>query len=442
MALKPLDIFKYLPKTNCKECGYPTCLAFAMQIAIGKADLSQCPYVSEEAKQQLASESAPPIKTITVGNKEKINLGGETVLYRHEKTFYNPPGIGVLITEDMEDAEIENEIKNIVEFKYERVGVVMKGEFIGIQDKGKGRFIELVNKCYQTGKNLILISDNVQNLQQSLDLCKDVKPIIFPNDTKDEILKLVKEFNLPVVVKGENLDELAQKVDKIKNYGIEEIILYPENKNIKEIFKNIVLIRRAAILRRIKNFGFPVLTIPAFLTDNYLEEGIYAGIFIAKYGSIILLSKIRGEILFPLLIERLNIFTDPQRPMTTPEGIYEIGKVNENSPVFVTTNFSLTYFIVSSEIENSKIPAYLLIQDTEGLSVLTAWAADKFNAETIANLVKKTKIGEKVKKKVLIIPGVVAQIYGELEEELPDWKIILGPREASHIPTFLKSIEL
>ncbi|MCM8772908.1 MAG: acetyl-CoA decarbonylase/synthase complex subunit gamma [Candidatus Omnitrophica bacterium] len=442
MALKPLDIFKYLPKTNCKECGYPTCLAFAMQIAIGKADLSQCPYVSEEAKQQLASESAPPIKTITVGNKEKINLGGETVLYRHEKTFYNPPGIGVLITEDMEDAEIENEIKNIVEFKYERVGVVMKGEFIGIQDKGKGRFIELVNKCYQTGKNLILISDNVQNLQQSLDLCKDVKPIIFPNDTKDEILKLVKEFSLPVVVKGENLDELAQKVDKIKNYGIEEIILYPENKNIKEIFKNIVLIRRAAILRRIKNFGFPVLTIPAFLTDNYLEEGIYAGIFIAKYGSIILLSKIRGEILFPLLIERLNIFTDPQRPMTTPEGIYEIGKVNENSPVFVTTNFSLTYFIVSSEIENSKIPAYLLIQDTEGLSVLTAWAADKFNAETIANLVKKTKIGEKVKKKVLIIPGVVAQIYGELEEELPDWKIILGPREASHIPTFLKSVEL
>ncbi len=441
MALKPLDIFKLLPKTNCKECGYPTCLAFAMQIAIGKAELAQCPYVSEEAKKQLASESAPPIKTITVGKNEKINLGGETVLYRHEKTFYNPTGIGVLIREDMKDEEIETEIKNITELKYERVGVVLKSEFIGIMDSGKGKFVEIVEKCFQTGKNLVLISDNLENIKKSIEISKEVKPIVFPSDISDEIVKIVKEFNLPVVVKGENIEEISQKVQKLESSGVSEIILYPENKKISEIFKNLILIRRAAILKKKRELGYPVLTIPAFMTDNYLKEGIYASIFIAKYGSIVLLSKIRGEVLFPLLIERLNIFTDPQRPMTTPEGIYEIGKPDDKSPVFVTTNFSLTYFIVSGEIENSKMSGYLLAQDTEGLSVLTAWAADKFNAETIANLVKKTKIEERLSKKVLIIPGVVAQIYGELEEELPEWKILLGPREAAHIPAFLKNVE-
>ncbi|MCM8808955.1 MAG: acetyl-CoA decarbonylase/synthase complex subunit gamma [Candidatus Omnitrophica bacterium] len=442
MALKPLDIFKYLPKTNCKECGFPTCLAFAMQVAIGKVELTKCPYVSEEGKKQLEAESAPPIKTITVGNKEKINLGGETVLYRHEKTFYNPTGIGVLIKEDMSDEEIDNEIKNLIEFKYERVGLVLKGEFIGIEDKNLGKFINIVEKSFNTGKNLILISDNIENLKKAVDICKEVRPIIFSMNISEHLINLAKENQLPIIIRGNSFEEITKNVEQVQNKGIEDIIIYPENKEISELFKNVIYIRRGAILKRIRSVGFPILIIPEFLTDDYLKEGIYAGIFVAKYGSIVLLSKIRGEVLFPLLIERLNIYTDPQRPMTTTEGIYEIGKPNENSPVFVTTNFSLTYFIVSGEIENSKVPSYLLIQDTEGLSVLTAWAADKFNAETIANLVKKTKIGEKLNKKVLIIPGVVAQIYGELQEALPEWKIVLGPREAAHIPSFLKNVEI
>ncbi|HOM27020.1 MAG TPA: acetyl-CoA decarbonylase/synthase complex subunit gamma, partial [bacterium] len=273
-------------------------------------------------------------------------------------------------------------------------------------------------------------------------ICKDVRPIIFSEKISEEILNIAKEFNLPVIVRGETIEEITSNVKTLQDKGIEEIIIFPSNNEISDLFKNVIFIRRGAILKKIKEFGYPILTIPSFLTDDYLKEGVYASIFIAKYGSIVLLSKLRGEVLFPLLIERLNIFTDPQRPLTTPEGIYEIGKPDENSPVFVTTNFSLTYFIVSGEIENSRIPAYLLIQDTEGLSVLTSWAADKFNAETIANLVKKTKIGERLNKKVLIIPGVVAQIYGELEEELPDWKILLGPREAAHIPSFLKNVEI
>lgn len=442
MALKPLDIFKYLPKTNCKECGFPTCLAFAMQVAIGKIELSKCPYVSEEGKKQLSAESAPPIRTITVGNKEKINLGGEIVLYRHEKTFYNPPGIGILLKEDMSEEEIDNEIKSICEFKYERVGVILKGEFIGILDSNKGNFINIVKKSYQTGKNLILMSDNFENLKNAVEICKETRPIIFSKNFTEDLINLVKENNLPIIVSGKDLEEISKKIEDLQNKGIEDIIIYLENEDIKEVFKNLIFIRRAAILKRMKTLGYPVLTIPAFLTENYLLEGIYGSIFVAKYGSIILFSKINGEVLFPILIERLNIYTDPQRPMTTPEGIYEIGKVDDKSPVFVTTNFSLTYFIVSGEIENSKVPAYLLVQDTEGLSVLTAWAADKFNAETIASLVKKTKIGERLSKKVLIIPGLVAQIYGELEEELPDWKILLGPREAAHIPAFIRSVEI
>ncbi|MCS7179744.1 MAG: acetyl-CoA decarbonylase/synthase complex subunit gamma [bacterium] len=442
MPLKPLDIFKFLPKTNCKECGFPTCLAFAMQVAIGKAELSKCPYVSEEGKKQLSAESAPPIKTITVGNKEKVNLGGETVLFRHEKTFYNPPGLGVLIREDMSEEEIERQIRNICEFKYERVGVILKGEFIGIEDKNLGKFLNLVEKCFLTGKNIILFSENFDNLKKAVDICKEVRPIIFTKNISDEVIKLIKGNNLPIVISGDKIEEVSKRVEELQNKGIEDIIIFLDNREISELFKNLILIRRGAILKRIKTLGYPILTIPSLLTENYIEEGIYSGIFIAKYGSIVLLSRINGEIFFPLLIERLNIYTDPQRPMTTPEGVYEIGNPDENSPVFVTTNFSLTYFIVSGEIENSKVPSYLLIQDTEGLSVLTSWAADKFNAETIANLVKKTKIGERLKKKILIIPGVVAQIYGELEEELPDWKIILGPREAAHIPAFLRNVEL
>jgi acetyl-CoA decarbonylase/synthase complex subunit gamma len=442
MALKPLDIFKLLPKTNCKECGFPTCLAFAMQIAMGKEDIKKCPHVSEETKAKLLQEAAPPMKVISIGkDNEKINLGGETVMFRHEKTFYNSPAIGCIISDSMSDEEIDNSIKNTIDMNYDRVGVTLKSNIIGIKDDGKGKFIDIVKKTSQTAKGLILMSQNPSILNQAIPLCKDVNPILFYADTVNyqEMGSIAKQFSVPIVVKGKSIDELVDISKKIAEMGVENIILYPEG-SINQVYKNLILIRRAAILGKIKELGYPVLTIPTFMTDDYLKETMYAGNFIAKYGGIILLSKLTGEALFPLFLERLNIFTDPQKPMATPEGIYEIGKPDSKSPVFVTTNFSLTYFIVSGEIENSKTGAYLLIQDAEGLSVLTAWAADKFNAETIATLVKKSKIEEKTSNKTLILPGMVAQIMGELEEELPGWKIVLGPREAAHIPVFLKDL--
>jgi len=444
MALKPLDIFKLLPKTNCKECGFPTCLAFAMQVAMGKIPLTKCPYVSEEAKEKLAKEAAPPIKTITIGKEgNQFKMGGETVLFRHEKTFYNPTGIGILISDDEDDEKIETKLKKAVEMEYERVGLKLKTEIIAVMDKGKGKFVDIVKKSYSTGKNLILISASAENIKKAVEVSKDIKPIIFITDKNkySEIANVCKQNELPFVVEFSSIEEVKEEVNKVKNAGCENIVLFPSSKNIKDVFQNLVLLRRGAITNKISEFGYPVLTMPCFMTDNYLKEAIYSSIFIAKYGSVVILSDFYGETLFPLLVERLNIYTDPQKPLTTPEGVYEIGKVDENSPVYITTNFSLTYFIVSGEIANSKVPSYLLIQDTEGLSVLTAWAADKFNAETIAELVKKTKIGDKVSKKILIIPGVVAQILGELEEELPDMKIVLGPREAAHIPAFIKTFQ-
>lgn len=444
MALKPLDIFKLLPKTNCKECGYPTCLAFSMQVAMGKEDLKKCPHISEEVKQKLAAAAAPPIITITLGkDEEKINVGGETVMFRHEKTFYNPPAIGAVIDDRLTDDEIEKIIQNSVNLVYERVGVKLKTNIIAIKDSGSGKFLDIVNRAYQTKKSILLISQDIPALEKAITLCADVKPVICAatRDNYETLGNIAKKFSVPIAVKGKNIDELSVLAGKLQNSGVNEIILYPETDTISNLFKILVQLRRSAIMKRVKECGYPVLTfLPDLKAENYLKEAIYAAISIAKYSSIVILSHLNGETLFPLLLERLNIFTDPQRPMATTEGIYEIGKPGPDSPVLITSNFSLTYFIVSGEVENSRVPAYLLVQDTEGLSVLTAWAADKLNAETIAALIKKTKIEERLKSKRLILPGVLAQILGELEEELPDWKILLGPREAAYLPVFLKNL--
>lgn len=445
MALKPLDIFKLLPKTNCKECGYPTCLAFSMQIAMGKEDLKKCPHITDDVKRQLSAAAAPPIITISIGkDQEKVNIGGETVLFRHEKTFYNPTAIGTIVEDGSPDNLIEQILQNIVSLSYERVGVKMKANILAIRDNGKGKFLDIVEKAYKTGKGLLLMSQDISNLEKALNICKDVKPIIYAATAEnfEQFGKIAKNFSVPVVAKGKTVSEMADVSGKLQAMGVEEIVLCPEVNTISELFESLIELRRKAIMKKVKECGYPVLAfLPQLKTENYLKEALYAALCIAKYASIVILSELKGETLFPLLLERLNIFTDPQRPMATTEGIYEIGKPGPESPVLVTSNFSLTYFIVSGEIENSRVPAYLLVQDTEGLSVLTAWAADKLNAETIAALIKKTKIEERLKTKRLILPGVLAQISGELEEELPDWKILLGPREAATLPVFLKNLE-
>lgn len=446
MPLTGLDIYKRLPKTNCKECGFPTCLAFAMNVAAGKVELEKCPYLSEEAKAELEEVSAPPQRTVEIGVEgSALKVGGETVLFRHEKTFVNPPGIAVLVTDRMEEAEIESRLRKWKELRYDRVGLTLKAEMVAVKDTtgNPERFKELVEKVVGSdGFALILISERPEVLAEALKVCADRKPLLYAAtvENAEEIGKLAQEHGCPVVAKAERLEELPQVTQKLMDMGIKDIVLDSGAKALKDALRDQTLIRRAAILKRFRPLGFPTIALPCEMTDDPVREALIASALIAKYAGILVLSNLDGDILFPLLVERLNIYTDPQRPMAVSEGIYEIGSPDENSPVLVTTNFSLTYFLVSGEIENSRVPSYLLVKDTEGLSVLTAWAADKFVAETIAPFVKKCGVEGKVKHRKLIIPGAVARIAGELEDELGDWEVLVGPREASNIPAYLREV--
>ena len=446
MALTGIEIYKKLPKTNCKECGFPTCLAFAMNVAAGKVGLEQCPYVSEEAKAELSEASAPPIRTVEIGTGDNaVKIGGETVLFRHEKTFVNPPGMAILITDSMEPEEVDERLRKLKELQYERVGLILKGEMVALKDTtgDAGRFLQLVDRVTQAdGYAMILMSENPDVLAEALKRCATRKPLIYAatKDNADQIGNLAKENSCPVVAKGENLEELSQVSSKLMDLGLKEIVLDSGARDLKTALQDQIAIRRAALLEKFRPFGFPTITLPCEMTDDPMKETLIASTLIAKYAGIIVLSNFEGHSLFPLLVERLNVYTDPQRPMTVEEGVYEIGTPNEESPVLVTTNFSLTYFVVSGEIENSRMPSYLLVKDTEGLSVLTAWAADKFVAETIAPFVKKSGIEGKIKHRKIIIPGYVARIAGELEDELGDWEVLVGPREASSIPAYLREV--
>lgn len=446
MALTGIEIYKKLPRTNCKECGFPTCLAFAMNVAAGKVGLEQCPYVSEEAKAELSEASAPPIRTVEIGTGDNVvKIGGETVLFRHEKTFVNPPGIAILITDSMEPEEVDERLRKLKELQYERVGLILKGEMVALKDTtGDARkFLQLVERVMQSdGYAMILMSENPDLLAEALKRCATRKPLIYAatKDNLDRIGSLAKENSCPVVAKGENLEELSQISSKLMEIGLKEILLDSGARDLKTALQDQIAIRRAALLDKFRPFGFPTITLPCEMTDDPMKETLIASALIAKYAGIILLSDFEGHSLFPLLVERLNVYTDPQRPMSVEEGIYEIGTPAEDSPVLITTNFSLTYFVVSGEIENSRVPSYLLVKDTEGLSVLTAWAADKFVAETIAPFVKKCGIEEKVKHRKIIIPGYVARIAGELEDELGGWEVLVGPREAPNIPAYLREV--
>jgi acetyl-CoA decarbonylase/synthase complex subunit gamma len=445
MALTGIQIFKLLPKTNCGDCGVPTCLAFAMNLAAGKAELTACPHVSEEAKEQLAEASAPPIRPVTIGVGDKAaKTGGETVMFRHEKRFENAPPIAGLINDTMADAEIDSRLERYAQLEFERVGLNLRSELIAVKSDSEdaSKFAEVVSKVAgKSDSGIILMSTNPDVLAAGLKVCADRKPLIYTatKDNLESVAELAKENSCPVAVKASNIEELAELTTKLTEAGINDIVLDSGARTVRQAFEDQVIIRNSALMKKFRPLGFPTIMLPFEMTDNPMKESIIASAFIAKYGGIIVLSDLQGESLFPLLVERLNIFTDPQRPLATTQGIYEINNPSEDSAVLITTNFSLTYFIVSGEIEGSKIPSYLLVMDTEGLSVMTAWAAGKFVADLIGPFVKKSGIEDKVKHRNLIIPGYAAAESGGLEEELAGWEIMIGPREASHIPAYLKT---
>ena len=445
MALTGIEIFKKLPKTNCGECGVPTCLAFAMKLAAGQAELAACPYVSEQAKAELQEASAPPIRPMSIGvGDQALKLGGETVMFRHEKRFVSPTGIAVLVSDQMSDSEVDSRLKKLGELKYERVGLTLQADLVAIKGESgdSAKFEGLVKKVKDRldGKGVVLMSDDPKVLSAGAKVVADRKPLLYAatKANADAMAQLAKEISAPLAVKAGSLDELVELTTKLTAAGLKDLVLDSGARTPRKALEDQIVMRRAALLKKFRPLGFPTITFPCEMTGDPLKETLLASMLVAKYAGIVVLSDLNGHSLFPLLVERMNIFTDPQRPMATSEGIYEIGGPNENSPVLITSNFSLTYFIVSGEVEGSRVPSWLLVKDTEGLSVMTAWAAGKFGAELIAPFVKKCGIADKVKHRKLIIPGYAAVISGELEEELPDWKIQIGPRDASHIPAFVK----
>ncbi len=445
MALTGIQIFKLLPKTNCKECGVPTCLAFAMNLASGKAELDSCPYVSDEAKEQLAEASAPPIRPVKIGKGLRaFTTGGETVQYRHEKTFYNQTVLAAMVGSDIADADLDAKLKTWNAFQYERVGLNLRPELIALKDTNgdADAFAAKAKTIAETSEfNLVLMSDNADVMKAAVDVAGFKRPLLYAatEANLEACGQLAKEADLPLAVKADSVESLVPLTEKLNEMGIKDIVLDPGSRDVKQALEDQVTIRRAALKNGNRAVGFPTITFPCEMAGNLEMETLIASMFIAKYGGITVLSDFAGEALFPLLLERLNIYTDPQRPMTVTEGIYEINNPDENSPVMVTTNFALTYFIVSGEIEGSRVPTFLLIKDSEGLSVMTAWAAGKFAGDDVGLFIKKSGIMDKVTHTELIIPGYSAAIAGDVEEELPGWTITVGPREAAHIPGFLKS---
>jgi acetyl-CoA decarbonylase/synthase complex subunit gamma len=444
MGLTGIQIFKLLPKTNCGECGVPTCLAFAMNLAAAKAELDSCPYVSAEAREKLSEASAPPIRQVAIGaGVRAFKIGGETVMFRHEKTFYNPTGIAALIKSDMDGGALDRKLKEWNAFQYERVGLNLRPELVALKDvNGNGAaFAAAAKKIAEKSEfNLILMTDKADVMKAAVEVCAFKKPLLYAATAQnaEAMAKLAKEKGLPLAVKADGLQNLIALSEKLTGMGLKDLVLDSGARDPKQVLQDQVAIRRAPLKAGNRSLGFPTIAFPCEMAGNLDVETVLSAMLIAKYAGIVVLSDFKGESLFPLLLERLNIYTDPQRPMTVTQGIYEIGAPNENSPVCITTNFSLTYFIVSGEIEGSRVPSWLLIMDTEGLSVMTAWAAGKFSGDAVASFVKKSGIADKIAHKKLIIPGYAASISGEMEEELPGWEVIIGPRDASLIPKFLK----
>jgi len=445
MALTGMQIFKLLPKTNCKECGVPTCLAFAMNLASAKAELDSCPYVSDEARAQLEEAAAPPIRQVAIGKGVRAaKTGGETVMYRHEKTFYNPTLFAGILASDTPAADAEAKLKSWNALQYERVGLNLRPELVAVKDVGgdKAAFAATAKLVAETSEfNVILISEDADVMTAGVEACAFKKPLIYAatEATADAFGKLALDNELPLAVKADSIDGLISLTDKLTGMGLKDLVLDSGAREVKQALEDQVALRRAALKGGNRAVGFPTISFPCEMASNTDMEALIAGMYVAKYGGIVVLSDLTTEVLFPLLLMRLNIYTDPQRPMTVTEGIFEIGNPDENSPVLVTTNFALTYFIVSGEIEASKVPAWLLIKDSEGLSVLTAWAAGKFSGDDVGIFVKKCGIMDKVKHTELIIPGYAAAIAGDVEEELPGWTITVGPRESAHLAGFLKS---
>ena len=443
MAVKGLDIFKLSPKKNCKECGSPTCMAFCMKVAQGAVPITKCPYMSEEAIALLSEATAPPMQTITVGAHK---LGGETVMMRHEKTLVNRNLFAATLCTCMDDAAVEARLEGIRKVDYERIGEREMVECVFVHDAGDcAKFVELCKKAAALPDRTVIIdTKDVETAKAAVEAIKDSKPILngANKDNFNDMNEIAKAAGLVLGVSGTDLSELHDTVAALEKAGNKNLILDVTAPTIKETFANAVLVRRTAIKDGDRTFGYPSIVNLGVLCnhDEHLETAL-AAMFVVKYGSIIVMDKVGYAEALPLYGLRQNIFTDPQTPMKVAPGIYPINGAGPDDPCALTVDFALTYFLVSGELERSKVPVNLLITDASGMSVLTAWAAGKFSSTSVKKFFDEFDIASKINNRTLIIPGKVAVMKGEIQDKLPEWNVVVGTREAVELVKYLRDGE-
>ena len=444
MALKGLDIFKLSPKKNCKECGSPTCMAFCMKVAQGAISIDKCPYFSDDAKAMLNEATAPAMKTITFGKDHK--LGGETVMFRHEKTLVNKNLYSVPVSTSMTEAEVDKKLADMAKVDYERIGERMYVETIFVRNEGTdaAAYAALAQKALATGRDLILECWDVECAKAALAAVKDSKPILDGATPAnwEAMNEVAKENGVVLGVWAENISDLYDTVKKLEAAGNKNLILDVTGKTGKETLANAVLVRRTAIKDGDRSFGYPsIVNLSKICGGDMHMETAYAAMFTEKYASIIVLDNMTYAQALPLYGLRQNIFTDPQKPMKVESKIYPLNGADENSPCALTVDFALTYFLVSGELERSNQPVNLIITDASGMSVLTAWAAGKFSSTSVKKTFADLDIENKIKNRTLIIPGKVAVMKGEIAEKLPGWNVVVGPTEAVQLPKYMKDKE-
>jgi acetyl-CoA decarbonylase/synthase complex subunit gamma len=443
MALTGLDIFKLLPKNNCKKCGMPTCLAFAMQLAQKRAKLEDCPEVSEEAKQQLAAAAAPPMLLVKFGPEDnQVQVGQETVMFRHEEKFYNPTVLAATVSDKLTGQDLNDRIEAVNSLQFERVGMQIGARAIAVvNDSGSpDAFAAAAAAAKGTGKlALILVSDSPEAMAAAAAKTADCTPLLSAAtaDNAEAMAKIAKENNCPLVAKADSVEQLAELTEKIKAQGVENIILSFDGTTLKDQLYNLSKARALALKKVFRPLGYPTIS---FVTEGDADlQGAIGASLICKYSSIVVLDTVEPYAFLPMLTTAMNIYSDPQKPIQVEPKVYTVGEPDENAPLMLTTNFSLTYYTVESDVEASRTPSYILVVDTEGTSVLTAYSGDKLNEKVVADAMAKHDVENLVKHRKLIIPGYVAVMSGKLEEAT-NWEILVGPRECSMIPKYLQEV--
>ncbi|MCX6685541.1 MAG: acetyl-CoA decarbonylase/synthase complex subunit gamma [Methanoregula sp.] len=438
MALKALDIYKLLPKKNCKECGDPTCLTFAMKLAGGKADVDLCPYLDDTSKTVLGATTRPPIRLVRIGVGERsFAVGEEFVLYRHEKTFYHPPGILFKVSDAQIPDEIASVTKRVRDESFIRVGADLRFNGIAIENTSNSadtfaKSVETVEKMADLP--LVLISSSADALTAALAHCGTYRPLIHAATNKNfkGMCAVAKQHGCPLVIKARHLDELGQLAKDCTAEGVQDLVMDLSPASLRDFISLSTEIRQLAITRTAPDLGYPVYFDAT--AGGMQDAGIVIGIL--KYASVIVTNPLLPSSAKAALTLRQNVYTDPQKPIQMNPGLYRVGTPGKDAPVLMTVNFSLTFFTLEGYLESTRIPCFMLIVDTEGLSVLTAVAAGKLNEILVRDSLIKFGVESEVSHRSLIIPGYAAPLSGRIEEAT-GWKVLVGPRDAAEIGEFL-----